>query len=51
MNILVVGASGFIGRLLVNHLAQGHMLRVLGHELKKLESIFQKISANQHGAT
>ncbi|KTD82194.1 TIGR01777 family oxidoreductase [Legionella waltersii] len=40
MNILIAGASGFIGTVLVNHLSQSHKITVLGRQLEKLESIF-----------
>jgi uncharacterized protein (TIGR01777 family) len=40
MNILIAGASGFIGTLLVNHLSQHHKITVLGRNVAKLEPIF-----------
>lgn len=40
MNILIAGASGFIGTILANHLSQNHKITVLGRKLEKLESIF-----------
>lgn len=40
MNILIAGASGFIGTLLVNHLSQHHKITVLGRSVEKLEPIF-----------
>lgn len=40
MNVLIAGASGFIGRVLVNHLSQSHKITVLGRTLEKLESSF-----------
>ncbi len=42
MNILIAGASGFIGTVLANHLSQNHNVSVLGRQLEKLESIFSK---------
>ncbi len=42
MKILIAGASGFIGTILVNHLSQSHQIAVLGRQLEKLESIFSK---------
>lgn len=42
MNILIAGASGFIGTVLVDHLLQNHNITVLGRKLEKLESIFSK---------
>ena len=42
MNILIAGASGFIGTGLVNHLSQNHKITVVGRTLEKLESIFSK---------
>ena len=40
MNILIAGASRFIGTILVNHLSQNHKIPVLGRKLEILESIF-----------
>lgn len=42
MNILIAGASGFIGTELVKHLSQSHKISVLGRNLKKLASIVPK---------
>lgn len=42
MNILIAGASGFVGTVLVNHLSKSHKITVLGRKLEKLESIFSK---------
>lgn len=42
MNILIAGASGFIGTLLANHLSKHHHITVLGRHLEKLESVFSK---------
>ncbi len=42
MNILIAGASGFIGTELAKHLSQQHKITVLGRKLEKLESIFSK---------
>lgn len=42
MNILIAGASGFIGTVLANHLSQNHKITVLGRKLEKLESAFSK---------
>lgn len=42
MNILIAGASGFIGTELVGHLSQSHKISVLGRNLNKLESVFPK---------
>ena len=42
MNILIAGASGFIGTVLTNHLAQQHKITALGRTLEKLESTFSK---------
>lgn len=41
-NILIAGASGFIGTELVKHLSQNHKITVLGRQLGKLESKFSK---------
>lgn len=46
MNILIAGASGFIGTVLANHLSQNHNITVLGRKAEKLASIFSK-SINQ----
>lgn len=40
MNILIAGASGFIGTELTNHLSQNHKITVIGRTLEKLKSIF-----------
>jgi uncharacterized protein (TIGR01777 family) len=40
MNILISGASGFIGRILVDSLSQAHKITVLGRNLEKLEKAF-----------
>lgn len=42
MNILIAGASGFIGTQLATHLLKNHKVTVLGRTLKKLESLFSK---------
>lgn len=42
MNILIAGASGFIGTELVKHLSKNHKLTVIGRSLQRLESIFSK---------
>ncbi|RUR07427.1 TIGR01777 family oxidoreductase [Legionella sp. km772] len=42
MNILIAGASGFIGTLLVKQLSPMHQISVLGRNLAKLEHIFPK---------
>ncbi|MBI2786415.1 MAG: TIGR01777 family protein [Legionella longbeachae] len=42
MNILIAGASGFIGTVLANHLSESHKITVLARKLKKLQSIFSK---------
>ncbi|TAL65356.1 MAG: TIGR01777 family protein [Legionella sp.] len=42
MNILIAGATGFIGTVLANHLSHRHKITVLGRKLEKLESIFSK---------
>lgn len=44
MNILIAGASGFIGTVLANHLSLNHKITVLGRNLEKLEPIFSKDS-------
>lgn len=58
MNILIAGASGFIGKLLVQALKENHQITVLGRELKKLNQFFsEKIykltwrDLNQHRAS
>jgi uncharacterized protein (TIGR01777 family) len=40
MNILIAGASGFIGKQLVNHLAPEHKITVIGRNIKKLRQLF-----------
>lgn len=40
MNILIAGASGFIGKQLVNKLSKGNKLTVLGRDAKKLRDTF-----------
>lgn len=40
MNILISGASGFIGKMLVNHLSSQHNITVLGRNLQKLKKSF-----------
>ncbi len=42
MNILIAGASGFIGTVLAKHLSKNHEVTVLGRNLEKLESIYSK---------
>ena len=42
MNILIAGASGFIGNELVTHLSKDHKITVLGRSLEKLETTFSK---------
>ena len=44
MNILIAGASGFIGHELVNALALAHKITVLGRNKKSLLQHFSKIS-------
>ncbi|MCP0914995.1 TIGR01777 family oxidoreductase [Legionella sp. 27cVA30] len=44
MNILIAGASGFIGSELANYLSQNHKVTVLGRTLGKLESFSKDIS-------
>lgn len=48
MNILIAGASGFIGTILAKHLSQNHKITVLGRNLEKLGAIF---SNNIHQLT
>lgn len=42
MKILIAGASGFIGKTLVNHFAQKYQISVLGRSAKKLQLTFSK---------
>lgn len=42
MDILVAGASGFIGRVLTHHLSQNHKVTVLGRHSNTLETVFSK---------
>lgn len=42
MNILIAGASGFIGRALVAALSADHQITVLGRSLKTLHALFSK---------
>jgi uncharacterized protein (TIGR01777 family) len=42
MNILIAGASGFIGTVLVNQLSHHHKITVLGRKLEKLDRVFSK---------
>lgn len=42
MNVLIAGASGFIGRELVNTLQAKHRITVLGRKKTKLQSCFAK---------
>jgi uncharacterized protein (TIGR01777 family) len=42
MNILIAGASGFIGTTLVKALEENHQITVLGRTLEKLEQSFSK---------
>jgi uncharacterized protein (TIGR01777 family) len=58
MNILIAGASGFVGRVLINDLSCNHKITVLGRHLDKLESIFAEdinkltwSNLNNHDAT
>lgn len=44
MNILIAGASGFIGHALVNALQKKHNLTVLGRDEAKLASLFPSIN-------
>ena len=45
MNILIAGASGFIGHELVNNLQLNHKITVLGRNKQTLLQKFSKISA------
>ncbi len=40
MNILIAGASGFIGTNLVRHLALNHQITVIGRNFNKLQQLF-----------
>jgi uncharacterized protein (TIGR01777 family) len=40
MNILIAGASGFIGTNLVHHLSQNHNITVIGRNFNKLQQLF-----------
>lgn len=40
MNILIAGASGFVGKLLISHLRKSNHLTVVGRTLEKLNNIF-----------
>lgn len=40
MNILIAGASGFIGRELVNSLSKQHRITVIGRTMNKLNRVF-----------
>jgi uncharacterized protein (TIGR01777 family) len=58
MNILIAGASGFVGRELINDLSRNYKITVLGRYLDKLESIFAEdinkltwSNLNNHDAT
>ncbi|MCP5369379.1 MAG: TIGR01777 family protein [Rickettsiaceae bacterium] len=42
MHILISGASGFIGTILVNNLSNNHNITVLGRKLNKLEQSFSR---------
>lgn len=42
MNILIAGASGFIGSALVAALSHDHQITVLGRNLKRLNTLFSK---------
>lgn len=42
MNILIAGASGFIGTVLARHLSKTHKITVLGRQLEKLALVFSK---------
>lgn len=42
MNILIAGASGFIGRELTNHLSKHHQITVTGRQFSKLNTLFSK---------
>lgn len=42
MRILIAGASGFIGTILVQHFSKNHKITALGRDLKKLKAIFDQ---------
>lgn len=47
MRVLIVGATGFIGRRLVNHLAAGHSVICCGRDLGQLTRLFPQREAIQ----